>query len=64
MNVKDVEVIDCDDKEDKEEDWLPPPPKNLDNGSKTIEEDSTLKALRYTNNGNYNFLYIFCIFFH
>ncbi|KAG8382843.1 hypothetical protein BUALT_Bualt05G0120500 [Buddleja alternifolia] len=45
VNVKDVNVIDCDDNED-EEDWLPPPPKNLDNCNKSLEEDSTLKALR------------------
>ncbi|KAK4423522.1 hypothetical protein Salat_1935000 [Sesamum alatum] len=46
VDSKDVKVIDCDDKEDDEEDWLPPPPKNVNNCSKTLEEDSTLKALR------------------
>ncbi|KAL3644681.1 hypothetical protein CASFOL_009861 [Castilleja foliolosa] len=44
--VKDVNVIDCDDNDDDEDVWLPPPPKNLDHSSKTYEEDSTLKALR------------------
>ncbi|XP_020547632.1 NFATC2-interacting protein isoform X1 [Sesamum indicum] len=46
VNSKDAKVIDCDDKEDDEEDWLPPPPKNVNNCSKILEEDSTLKALR------------------
>ncbi|KAL6543801.1 hypothetical protein OROGR_010298 [Orobanche gracilis] len=46
MNVKNIEVVDCDGNEDDEEDWLPPPPKNLDHTSKILEEDSTLKALR------------------
>ncbi|KAL6505775.1 hypothetical protein OROHE_023154 [Orobanche hederae] len=46
MNVKNVEVVDCDGNEDDEEDWLPPPPKNSDHTSKILEEDSTLKALR------------------
>lgn len=50
MNSKDVKVIDCDGKEEEEEDWLPPPPKNLDADSKSIGEDSTLKALRYSSN--------------
>ncbi|KAG6398897.1 hypothetical protein SASPL_140368 [Salvia splendens] len=46
VNSKDVKVIDCDGKEEEEEeDWLPPPPKNLDTNSKSIGEDSTLKAL-------------------
>ncbi|XP_042023335.1 uncharacterized protein LOC121770643 [Salvia splendens] len=46
VNSKDVKVIDCGGKEEEEEDWLPPPPKNLDADSKSIGEDSTLKALR------------------
>ncbi|KAL1568389.1 pescadillo [Salvia divinorum] len=45
---QDVKEIDCDGKEEEaeEEDWLPPPPKNLDTNTKSICEDSTLKALR------------------
>lgn len=46
VSSKDVKAIDCDGKEDDEEDWLPPPPKNLDNASRNLDEDSTLKALR------------------
>ncbi|XP_057810693.1 uncharacterized protein LOC131025104 [Salvia miltiorrhiza] len=46
LNSKDVTVVACDDKEEEEEDWLPPPPKNLDQNSKSIGEDSTLKAIR------------------
>ncbi|KAL6566367.1 hypothetical protein OROGR_001982 [Orobanche gracilis] len=46
MNLKNIDVVDCDGNEDDEEDWLPPPPKNLDHTSKIFEEDSTLKALR------------------
>lgn len=48
MKSKDVKAIDCDGEEDDEEDWLPPPPKNLDNASRSLVEDSTLKALRCT----------------
>lgn len=60
MNAKDINVIVCDDKEDDEEDWLPPPPKNLDNSCKNLQEDSILKALRYTN--SYDYIVIFSIF--
>ncbi|KAL3510700.1 hypothetical protein ACH5RR_030101 [Cinchona calisaya] len=43
---KAVLVIDCDDNEgEKEEDWLPPPPK-ITNGTSKLSEDSTLKELR------------------
>lgn len=38
---KTVEVVDCED----EEDWLPPPPKNLELVSK-LEEDATIRELR------------------
>lgn len=40
-------MIDCDSKVDKEEDWLPPAPKNSRNTEKILDEDSTIKALRY-----------------
>ncbi|EPS60546.1 hypothetical protein M569_14257, partial [Genlisea aurea] len=43
---KDVTAIDCDGKEDDEEDWLPPPPKITSIYRKICEEDETLKALR------------------
>ncbi|XP_075507079.1 uncharacterized protein LOC142543606 isoform X2 [Primulina tabacum] len=44
-SVKDAEVVNLD-KEEDEEDWLPPPPKSLIDSDKTLEEGSTLKALR------------------
>lgn len=40
-------MIDCDSKVDEEEDWLPPAPKNSRNTEKILDEDSTIKALRY-----------------
>ncbi|XP_028757832.1 uncharacterized protein LOC114716927 [Neltuma alba] len=40
---KSVEVVDI---EDKEDDWLPPPPKVSRDASKSLAEDSTLKELR------------------
>ncbi|KAK7390896.1 hypothetical protein VNO78_19082 [Psophocarpus tetragonolobus] len=42
-NGKGVEVVDI---EDKDDDWLPPPPKDSSNAHRTIGEDSTLKKLR------------------
>ncbi|XP_073285200.1 uncharacterized protein [Primulina huaijiensis] len=44
-SVKDSKVVNLD-KEEDEEDWLPPPPKSLIDSDKTLEEGSTLKALR------------------
>lgn len=35
--------------EDKEEDWLPPPPKVSVDAKNMCGEDSTLKELRYSN---------------
>ena len=35
--------------EDKEEDWLPPPPKVSVDAKDMCGEDSTLKKLRYSN---------------
>ncbi|XP_073135562.1 uncharacterized protein [Henckelia pumila] len=46
VDVKDAKVINLDDNEDKEEDWLPPPPKSFNHSDKMLKEDSTLKALR------------------
>ncbi|XP_027363634.1 uncharacterized protein LOC113871079 [Abrus precatorius] len=43
INVKGAPVVDL---EDKDDDWLPPPPKISSNEQKTIDEDSTLKKLR------------------
>lgn len=45
VNVKDANVVIFDKEKNKEEDWLPP--KRLIDSDKTLEEDSTLKALRY-----------------
>ncbi|GER32801.1 small ubiquitin-related modifier [Striga asiatica] len=49
VNAKDAILIDCDgDRNDKAEDWLPPPPpKDLDRSFKILEDDPTLKALSY-----------------
>ncbi|KZV37933.1 hypothetical protein F511_17705 [Dorcoceras hygrometricum] len=46
VDVEDAKVVNVEDTEDKEEDWLPPPPKILNNSNKILKEDSTLKALR------------------
>ncbi|CAA0839827.1 Ubiquitin-like superfamily protein [Striga hermonthica] len=48
VNAKDVISIDCDgDRNDKAEDWMPPPlPKDLNRSCKILEDDPTLKALR------------------
>lgn len=47
MDVKEIEVVNCDD--DEEDDWLPPPPKVVVENQ--LGEDSTIKELRYTQMG-------------
>lgn len=45
-NPKDNQVVEI---EDKEEDWLPPPPKVSVDAKDICGQDSTLKELRYSN---------------
>lgn len=45
VDIKELEVVNCDDDDDEEEeDWLPPPPKVL--VQKQLVEDSAIKELR------------------
>ncbi|KDO76866.1 hypothetical protein CISIN_1g0274921mg, partial [Citrus sinensis] len=44
VDIRELEVVDCEEEEEEEEDWLPPPPKVM--VQKQLVEDSAIKELR------------------